>query len=185
MLQFALVLVLTADARPEPERWAKLLERASQDACAADAGTPALCSRVKAFQAAKVASAAPAIFTLGTFEDSNGERGLQLLELTPEGVTVGEVKPDDEAERQQFLALIEGLRKGRRKDPLLQAVARDAKSMPHFRLSEQDGSLFFQVPQVLGGHWLRRAPGKLLMVSFSGGTHAPQLRFTEFPDDRK
>jgi hypothetical protein len=179
MLQLALALALAAEPDPLSKLLAKELE-----ACASDAGKTRRCALVKAFHAGTPANASPPLFTIGTF-DEDGVEGLQLLDLSSEGATEGIVKPDDEAERKQFLAIIEQLSRGERKDKLLALVAKDAKSMPHFQMKVAEGSLTFIVPKPLGGHWLRKAPGKILMLSFNGDTHRPALRFSEFPDDRK
>jgi hypothetical protein len=186
MLALALALTLAADPRSEAEALTSVLKRAAEETCASDGGSPSLCARVKAFQAAKPASGKVALFSIGTMEEvDSSAQVLQLLDLSAEGVTVGLLEPDDDDERKQFLSIIEGLKRGQRKDPLLLAVAKDARSLPHFPATAKEGSLVFQVPAVLGGHWLRSVPGKILMVSFNGDTHRPKLRFSEFPDDRK
>ena len=158
MLQLVLALALAAEGDSLQQLLAK--ERAR---CTADAGQTRRCAWLKAFLAASPASASPPLFTIGTWEE-DGAEGLQLLDLSPAGVTEGVVKPDDEAERKQFLAIIEQLARGQRQDTLLLAVARDAASLPHFPARVVDSSLEFIVPRPLGGHWLRRVPGKILML---------------------
>jgi hypothetical protein len=179
MLQLALALALAA----EPDPLLKVLAK-DVKACATDAGQGRRCAWLKAFLAGAPVSASPPLFTLGTFEE-DGVEVLQLLELSSEGATVSEVQPDDEAERKEFLAIIEQLRRGERKSQLLAAVAKSASALPHFPTKEAEASLSFVVQRPLGGHWLRRAPGKVLMLSFNTDTHRPKLRFSEFPDDRK
>lgn len=179
MLQLALALALAA----EPDPLLKVLSK-ELGQCTTDAGPTRRCAWLKAFLAGAPAAANPPLFTLGTFEE-DGVEIIQLLDLSSEGATEGVVKPDDEAEQKQLLAIIEQLGGGERKNELLAAVAKSAKSLPHFPVKVADGSLRFIVPRPLGGHWLRRAPGKILMLSFNGDTHRPKLRFSEFPDDRK
>lgn len=190
MLQLALSLLLSADAgapKTEAESLAALLTREAQKACAPDGGTKSMCARVKAFIAGAPAKPSPPLLTVGTVEEANddGQLQLQLLDLSDTSVAVGVVVPDDERERQQFLALIEALGKGQRKHPLLSVLASDVKRMPRFETSTKDGSLLFQVPVIMGGHWLRRSGKKLYLLSFNGDTHRPQIRISEFPDDRK
>jgi hypothetical protein len=179
MLQLTLMLALAAAPDPLLGVLRKELER-----CETDAGQPRRCAWVKTFLAGAPADTSVPLFTLGTFEE-DGAQVIQLLELSSDGATVSVVKPDDEAERKQLLAIIERLGRGERTDELLAAVAKSARALPHFPVKEAEASTSFVVPRPLGGHWLRRAPGKILMLSFSQDTRRPRLRLSEFPDDRR
>jgi hypothetical protein len=179
MLTLALLLSLGAEP---PINDVVELER--QTACAPDAGAAKRCALLTAFRDAKPPASTSPLFTIGTYEDAKGS-GLQFLDLTAEGAAAAVIKPDDDAEKQKFLAIIAGLAKGQRKDPLLDAVARDAKKQPHLATKVSDGALVFKVNAPLGGNWLRASAGKLYLLSFAGGTERPSLRITEFPDDRK
>ncbi len=187
MIALLTALLLTADAgspRNETEALASLLEKLQKESCAADAGAPVMCARVKAFLAGRPASPAP-IFTLGFIEETGvKEPQLQLLDLSTAGATIAMVTPDDAAERAEFKAIIQALEKGDRTNALLNMVGHDAKRLPHLKTSVREGSLYFQVPGPLGGNWLRRSGSKLYLLSFKANLERPALRLTEFPDDR-